>query len=189
MISFLSGNIISKKDKYIILDVNGVGYKVFLSQKTLSKIPEIGQKLNLFCHLQVRENLLDLYGFADEKELEFFEILEEIRGVGPKAALEISSLGSLEKIKESVLNQDAKIFESIPGIGRKRAMTIILELTGKIKNLSPQKPQEDGEVIKSLMRLGFLRADIKSALEKITKEIAIAEEKIKETLKILGKNK
>jgi len=188
MISFLSGNIISKKDKYIVLDVNGVGYKVFLSQKSLLKISENGQKINLYCNLHVRENLMDLYGFLDQKELEFFELLEEIRGVGPKAALEISSLGSLEKIKESVLKQDAKIFETVPGIGRKKAMTIILELTGKIKNLLEQKVSGDKDVIDSLLRLGFLKQDIKNALEKVSKEANTAEEKIKEALKLLGKN-
>lgn len=186
MISYLEGKIISRKEKFVVLDVNGVGYKVFLSQKTLSKIPEIGQKLNLHCHLQVRENLLDLYGFLYEKELEFFEILEEIRGVGPKAALEISSLGSLEDIKQSVLKQDSRIFETIPGIGRKRAMTIILELTGKIKDLAQKIAPQDSDVKEALMRLGFSGQQMKSALEKIPQNLS-TEEKIKEALKILGK--
>ena len=92
MIAYLEGKIILKKEKFIILDVNGVGYKIFLSKKTLSKLPEIDQNLKVFCFLNVRENSLDLYGFLDLKELEFFEILDAISGVGPKAALEISSL-------------------------------------------------------------------------------------------------
>lgn len=184
MISFLSGTIILKKEKYAVLDVNGVGYKVYLSHKTLTKIPEKGQKLNLFCHLQVREDLLDLYGFLNEKELEFFEILEEIRGVGPKVALEISSLGSLETLKESILKQDARVFESIPGIGKKRAMTIILELTGRIKDMG--KSKEQNEEIQALANLGFSKQEAKAALEKVSKDKE-PEERIKEALKILGK--
>lgn len=187
MISYLSGKIILKKEKFIILEVNGVGYKVFFSQKTLSKIPKIGQNLKVFCFLDVKENSLNLYGFLNSKELEFFEILETIRGVGPKAALEISSLGPLEKIKERILAQDEKLFEDIPGIGRKKAMTIILELSGKIKDISQrEKNGELDEAEEALIGLGFPRQQVKEVLKKIPKDIKETEDKIKEALKILG---
>ena len=188
MISYLQGKIILKKEKFIVLDVNGVGYKIFLSKKTLSKIPEINQNFKVFCFLNVRENSLDLYGFLDSKELEFFEILDGIRGVGPKAALEISSLGPLEKIKEKILSQDEKIFEGISGIGRKKAMTIILELSGKIKDVSQtKKTVEVDEAEESLIGLGFSREKAKVALSKISKDVKDSEQRIKEALKLLGK--
>ena len=188
MISYLQGKIILKREKFIILDVNGVGYKVFLSKKALAKIPEIGEILKVFCFLNVRENSLDLYGFLDYKELEFFEILEDIRGVGPKAALEIASLGPLEKIKERILSRDEKLFEEISGIGRKKAMTIILELTGKIKDISPKKKDSEiDEAEEGLIGLGFSREKAKAALTKVSKDIKNTEQKIKEALKILGK--
>ncbi len=188
MISYLRGKIILKKEKFIILDVNGVGYKIFLSKKTLSKIPEIDQNFKVFCFLNVRENSLDLYGFLDSKELDFFEILDDIRGVGPKAALEISSLGPLEKIKERILSQDEKIFEGIPGIGRKKAMTIILELSGKIKDISQKKKTvKVDEAEESLISLGFSREKAKTALSKVPKDVQDSEQRIKEALKILGK--
>ena len=188
MISYLQGKIILKKEKFIVLDVNGVGYKIFLSKKTLSKIPEIGQNLKVFCFLNVRENSLDLYGFLDSKELEFFEILDDIRGVGPKAALEISSLGPLEKIKERILAQDEKIFEGISGIGRKKAMTIILELSGKIRDISKNKKTvKVDEAEEGLIGLGFSREKAKDALSKISKDIKDSEQRIKEALKVLGK--
>ena len=190
MIAYLEGKIILKEEKFVILDVKGVGYKVFLSKKTLSKLPEIGQNLKIFCFLNVRENALDLYGFLDQKELEFFEILDSISGIGPKAALEISSLGPLEKIKEKILKQDEKIFEGIPGIGRKKAMAIILELSGKIKDISKKslsgKPLSD-EAEEGLIGLGFSRQKAKLALSKLPKDIKDSEEKMKEALKILGK--
>ena len=130
---------------------------------------------------------MDLYGFLAYEGLEFFETLMDIRGVGPKSALDISALGSLDKIKERILRQDEKIFEGIPGIGSKKAMTIILELTGKIKTAGHQKSTSGDEVVSSLTRLGFSKQDIKSALEKISPEVKETEQKIKETLKILGK--
>jgi len=188
MISYLSGKIILKKEKYVVLDVNGVGYKVFISQKTLPKLPEKGFPLKVFCFLSVRENAMELFGFLDEKELELFEVLENIRGIGPRTALEISSLGSLEKIRERVLKQDETLFEGIPGIGKKKAMAIILELSGKIKQISKEKkPAVSDEAEEALVNLGFSRPRAKETLKKVSKEIKETEERIKEALKILGR--
>ena len=189
MISYLQGKIILKKEKFIILDVNGVGYKIFLSQKTFFKIPETGQNLKIFCFLNVRENSLELCGFLDCKELEFFEILERIRGVGPKAALEISSLGPLEKIRERIITQDEKLFEGIPGIGRKKAMAIILELSGKIKKISENRKEKEtpDEAEQVLINLGFSKQKAKIALEKVPKDVEDTEKRIKQALKILGR--
>lgn len=188
MINYLDGKILLKQDKFIILEVNNVGYKVFLSRQTLLKLPESAENLKLFCFHNVKEDASDLYGFSTYDELEFFEILNDIRGVGPKAALEISSLGSLEKIKDRILKQDEKIFEGIPGIGAKKAMTIILELTGKIRLLDGAKhkgaanPAED-----ALIQLGFSKQQAKEALNQIPSSVKDAEEKIKIALKNLGK--
>ena len=188
MISYLQGKIIFKKNKHIVLSVKGVGYKVFISEKTLAKMPEIGKEVEIFCSLDVKENSLNLYGFLTEGELEFFEILESIRGIGPKAALKIASLGTLEEIKEKIKSKDEKLFEKIPGIGRKKAMTIILELTGKIEDISQDKKvKEVDEAENSLVSLGFSRQQAKFALSKIPENIKEPEEKIRKALKILGK--
>ena len=190
MISFLQGKIILKKDKFVVIDVGGVGYKVFLSKKALLNIPEISQSLKVFCFLDIGENKMDLYGFLDEKEQEFFEILNNISGIGPKVALEISVLGPLEKIKDRILKQDEKIFEGIPGVGRKRAMAIMLELTGKLKEVSLSKPKKEAisdEAEDALIDLGFPRQKAKEALEKVSKTIKGTEERIKEAFKILGR--
>lgn len=187
MLAYLQGKIILKKEKFVILDVNSVGYKVFLSKKSILNLPEIGKDLKLFCFQDVKETAIDLYGFFDYKELEFFEILNDIRGIGPKVAIEISSLGSLDDIKEKILNQDENLFEGIPGIGKKRAMTIIMELTGKIKDISKIKKSETDEVEDALIGLGFPKQKIKEILPKIPKDIKSVEERVKESLKILGK--
>lgn len=185
MISYLQGQVILKTDRFIILDVNGVGYKVFLSKKTLIKVPE-QEELKVFCFLNVKENILALYGFLDYKELEFFELLNTIRGVGPKAALEISSLGPLENIRERILSKDETLFSDISGIGRKKAMTIILELTGKIRDISkPVKSSDEAE--EGLISLGFSKQNVKDVLSGISKDKS-SEERIQEALKILGRN-
>lgn len=189
MISYLAGKIILKKDKFIILEVNGIGYKVFLSRQTLLKLPETGNNLKLFCFQNVKEEALDLYGFLTYDELDFFEVLMDIRGVGPKSALDIAALGSLEKIKSRILAQDEKIFEGIPGIGAKKAMTIILELTGKIKLLSGQKAKGSGDPAEdALTQLGFSRQQAKEALSHVDPAIKSMEDRIKAGLKNLGKN-
>jgi len=186
MISYLSGKIILKKEKFIILEIGGVGFKVFLSIKNLEKIKE-GETIKLFTFLDVKENSLNLYGFLDYKELEFFEVLDSIRGVGPKAALEISSLGPLERIKERILKNDEKLFEGVPGIGKKKAMAIILELSGKIKQINPKKPEQGDGAEEGLVSLGFSRDRARQALKQIPGDIKDNEEKIKEALKVLGR--
>jgi len=187
MISFLSGKIILKRDKFIIVEVAGVGYKVFLNRQTLLKLPEIGENIKVFCFQNVKEDALDLYGFLSYDELDFFEVLNDIHGVGPKAALEISVLGPLDKIKDKILAQDEKIFAGIPGIGAKRASSIILELTGKImaKPASARGSIDDAE--DALIQLGFSRQQAKDALARVPSNIKDVQERIKLALKTLGK--
>src|SRR3989344_2399295 len=188
MISYLNGKIILKKEKFIIVEVAGIGYKVFVSRQSSLKLPEIGGDVKLFCFQNVKEEALDLYGFLTYDELEFFETLMDVRGVGPKSALDIASLGSLESIKDKILKQDEKIFAGIPGIGLKKAQTIILELTGKIKLLDSLKnkvsadPAED-----ALTQLGFSHHQAKEALKGVPSNVKDMEERIKLALKSLGR--
>ena len=191
MISCLQGRIILKKEKFIILNVNNIGYRIFLSKKTLNSISKEVDLIKLFSFLYVRENILDLYGFLSWEERELFEFLIGISGVGPKAALEISSLGPLDKLKRAIQEGNGAIFEGILGIGRKKAKKILLELSGKIKedeflNKKQERATED-PAFGALVNLGFSKAAVKYALSKIPKEIENTEEKVKEILKIIGK--
>jgi len=186
MISCLKGRIILKKEKFVILETNGVGYKVFLSQKSLNSIEE-EKNLEIFCYLNVKENALELYGFLNFEEMELFEVLNNIPGVGPKIALEISSFGSLKKLKEVIDKENDNVFKGISGIGRKKTQAIILELSGKIKEMEKKEKTIDNEAEMALVNLGFNRQKVKEALSKIPQEIKDTEEKIKEALKILGK--
>lgn len=186
MIAFLEGKIILKKDKFAIIEVAGVGYKVFLNRQTLLKLPEISGDVKLFCFHNIKEDASDLYGFLSYDELDFFEVLNDIHGVGPKAALEISVLGPLDKIRDKILAQDEKLFAGIPGIGAKRASSIILELTGKImsKPASARGPVDAAE--DTLIQLGFSRQQAKDALSRVPSDLK-PEEKIKQALKNIGK--
>lgn len=180
MIAYLSGKIISKKDRFIILETNNIGYKVFISQKAIFNL-KVNQELKLFTFLNVKENGLELYGFLTSDEFEFFEVLEEIRGIGPKVALEISSIGPLDKIRQRILNHDEKLFDGIPGIGKKRRVAIMMELTGKIQSYDKKGSEDEAE--SALISLGFTKAQAKVALKNVPKDISNIEEKIKYALK------
>jgi Holliday junction DNA helicase RuvA len=201
MISYLKGKIVLKKDlskeRFVVLDVNGVGYKVFLSKKVFEKFAEqkpvdLGSPLvleiELFCYLYVRENIMDLYGFANWEEREVFELLLGISGVGPKAAIEISALGPLEKLKKAIDAGDGKIFEGIPGIGKKRIAKILLELSGRIKSFKQGARDGSGvnedPCVDAMVNMGFSKTLARQALEQIPKSMS-EEDRIKEALKIL----
>jgi len=191
MMSHLSGKIILKKDGFMILDVNGIGYEIFVSVPSFDMLPEKGSILNAFCYLDVQERSLRLFGFLTYDELELFKTVKGVSGVGPKAALEISSVGSLERIKEK-MDKNADVFEGISGIGKKKAQKIILELSGKLKTLKPKpKKQEDNfnqdEVFTALINLGFSKDKIKEVLLQLPLEVKTSQEKITQALKILGR--
>ncbi len=181
MIYYLSGIVFRKKEKYIVIQVGSIGYRVFISQKNLNKTSE-KDKVELFCFLNVREKGMEIYGCFSEKELEFFELLEGLRGIGPKVALEIASIGDVEEVKQKIINQDLSIFQGISGLGAKRRASLVLELSGKIKQDSSNKKTEEE---KALISLGFSLEESRDALNKVDQQID-SKSKIKEALKILG---
>lgn len=184
MIYHLKGKIEFKGEKFLVIEVAGVGYKVFCSPNTLKKVSE-GEELRLFTSLYLREEAAELYGFLSQEELKLFETLNEISGIGPKTAMMLASLGSLEKLKETM--EKGQLPPEIKGIGQKKMQKILLELTGKIKEL--KTPEKEGPVdgaLDALISLGFPKQRAKEALSRITGELS-EEKKIKEALKILGK--
>ncbi len=131
MIAFLSGKIELKTERFLILNVNGVGYKIYTSPLILDKL-EKEQEAKFFIHLYPRENLLDLYGFLAFEELEFFELLISISGIGPKAAISVLSIASLKDLKASIASGQVSLLTKVSGIGKKTAERVILELKTKI---------------------------------------------------------
>ncbi len=191
MISYLSGKIVLKADNFVILNVNGVGYEIFLAEEAMKKSLEVGDAVELFCYLDVGERSLRLFGFLTFDELELFKIIRNIQGVGPKAALEISAIGSIEKVQQELEKGDGKFLDGIPGIGPKKASKIILELSGQIKlaksaSVREKDPIENDETFLALLNLGFPKEKIKQVLSELPKDLLV-QEKIKQALKFLGK--
>jgi len=183
MINYLRGKIVYKDDKSLILENQGVGFKVFVSPDTLKKVSE--SEVKLFTYLHLREEAAELYGFLTPKELELFEILNDISGIGPKTAMMLASFGSLEKLKETM--EKGELPSEIKGIGKKRAQKILLELTGKIKEI--KKPVDTDRMdgtLDILISLGFSRQRAKEALAEIPPDLD-QEERVKRALKALGR--
>ncbi len=188
MIGYLRGKIISIKPTQLILDVNGVGYTLNISIITYEKI-NAREEAELYTHLVVKDDALDLYGFYDEEEKEFFELLIGVSGVGPKTALGILSGIKVDELKRAILAGDVSRIVSAPGIGRKTAERLILELKDKIKTAGEIEQAVDfqqiaGDAIAALVNLGYNQKTAeKSVRTVLDKNPSIAlEDLIKEAL-------
>ena len=187
MIAYLKGRVLLKDADYIILETNGVGYKVFVPQTLYMQLKEGQENVELFCALQVRkEETMELYGVASFEALKLFEVFREVSGIGPKAAMLLTSLGKPEAITKAIDQRNTAFFR-VKGIGEKKIQKIILELTGKLGTFEGSKRSSGDEVVDSLVSLGFPKGDVKEALSRLPEEIITPEEKIKEALKLLGK--
>lgn len=191
MISRLKGILETKAEKYVIIDIGGVGFKVFVSAATLENLPAAGQSAALHTHLNVREEALDLYGFLTQEELKFFELLLTISGVGPKVALGVLSIASVKTLVSAVAKGEVEFLTKVSGIGTKIAQKIILELKDKIVKLGFEAGEaatlEDYEVIDALIGLGYTPNQARRAVRDLPKNIKGVEKRIKEALKTLGK--
>lgn len=186
MIHSLTGKITYKDNKSLILENQGVGYKIFCSPNNLKKISG-DEDAKIFTHLHLKEDAAELYGFLTREELGLFETLNDISGIGPKTALMLASLGSLGKLKE--IMEKGSLPPEIKGIGQKKTQKILLELTGKIKELkTPEEADFTDGSLDVLISLGFPKQKARDALTKIPGELS-REEKIKMALKILGRNR
>lgn len=188
MIGYLRGKIISIKPTQLILDVNGVGYTLNISIITYEKI-NAREEAELYTHLVVKDDALDLYGFYDEEEKESFELLIGVSGVGPKTALGILSGIKVDELKRAILAGDVSRIVSAPGIGRKTAERLILELKDKIKTAGEIEQAVDsqqiaGDAIAALVNLGYNQKTAeKSVRTVLDKNPSIAlEDLIKEAL-------
>ena len=191
MISYLEGNLIFNNDKWIVVSAGGVGYRVFLPSNSSHKIPQIGEAVKIFTYLHVKEDALALYGFFTPAELEFFELLITISGIGPKAALAIISLDQPSVIAGAILREDIEFLTKISGIGLKTAQKIVLELKEKVRKLSfdieDASAALDAEPIEALVALGWSTREAREALRRVPREITATELRVKEAMKILGR--
>ena len=199
MIGYLKGTIIDKNEKSVLLLINNVGYTVFIPEKELAFIKN-GTESELFTELVVRENEMHLYGFLTREEREMFNILNEVSGIGPRSSISIISFMDINSLKRAVVNEDINMLVKLPGIGKKTAQRIILDIKEKLikkGNYDSQKSQEgrfidkDKEkisvVFDTLEALGYSNKEILNIIPELEKNQDLPEQDmIKIALKMMS---
>ncbi len=191
MIYSLSGKLTAKKFQFVVLETNGIGFKIFVSNRTLRQLPKAGSRLKLFCHTHIRQDGIEIYGFSTEKDLEIFDLLNSIGGVGPKTALRILGAVKIEKFLAAVGAGKTEMLTKISQVGKKTAQRIILELTGKIEDWKNEETllltEADIDIEIALKNLGYRKNEINEAIKHIPLKIKKIEERLKIALKFLAK--
>jgi len=183
MISQLTGIITLKDPEFLILNVNGVGYKIFVTPDTLSKTKD--EQAMFWTYLSVRENALDLYGFLTQNDMNFFALLLSVSGVGPKSALAFLALADADTLSTAISSNDINYLTKVSGIGKKSAQKIVLELKDKVGSTNGKAlPQEDTDAVDALIAMGYSSQEARDAIKNTDNSIASAE-KIKQALKNL----
>ena len=196
---FIKGNLEQKSNNYVVIDVGGVGYKIFMATNSIEKLGEIGEIVKVYTHYYVREDNISLYGFNTNEELRMFELLLQVSGIGAKSAIAMLSEISPSSFALAVISDDISKLVKIPGIGKKTAARIVLELKDKLKTeetitkneevkLSISNEEETSEAVAALQVLGYTKREIEKALEKVDTKNLQLEEIIKEGLKYLARN-
>lgn len=184
MIGYLKGKIIHQDLKSVILDVSGVGYKIFTSLASLDSSKNDIQEF--WTYLAVRENAMDLYGFTTKEELGFFELLITVSGIGPKSAMGILSVASVSNLRNAIVSGDTSHLVKVSGVGKKNAEKIVVELKDKLVSSGEEyHVSGDVDVIEALKSLGYGEREAREALKKVIGENSTSE-KIKKVLKILS---
>jgi len=187
MIGYLNGKVLFVRDGWTVIETGGVGYKVNINSDLTAHL-HAEENTELYIYTQVREDILALYGFKSLDELDLFEMLISVSGIGPKAALNILSVASIEKIRASIQSQDPTLLSSVSGIGKKTAEKVVIELKNKVGatgNLFIGPKTED--VYEALLQLGFKNTEISSTIAELPDNLPTVEEKLKFCLAKLRK--
>jgi Holliday junction DNA helicase RuvA len=191
MLYSISGKLAVKSDRFVVIETGGLGLRVATNAGTLKALPPAGGNAKLFCHLHVREDALDLFGFASSDEMNFFEMLISVSGVGPKSALAIMDVASLEELAAAIKEGRPDLMTRASGIGRKTAERIIIELRTKVQSAKSgmvvEKMEGGADIIEALTSLGYRREEARSALAKVDPKIQDMEPRLKAALAILSK--
>ncbi len=197
MYAYIKGSLEVKTRGYIVIDVNGIGYKIFMSETAIAELGEIGQVVKVHTYLKVKEDEMSLYGFNTNEELRMFELLLSVSGIGAKSAINILSNITPSSFALAVITNDVAKIKALPGIGPKGAQRIILELKDKLNKEQDIEEvekkaekvidtQKYNEAISALQVLGYSKKEIEKALQGINEELTV-EEIIKLGLKNLAR--
>ena len=204
MISYIRGELCDIEEQKAIVDVNGVGYGIYMPQQALSLLPPMGQQVKIHTYLNIREDAMQMFGFLTKEDLNVFRLLIGVNGIGPKAGLNILSCLSPDELRFAVLSGDAKAISATPGIGKKTAEKLILELKDKLniedmlEHAAHGGDSEDlasgtdtasntmqAEAVQALTALGYGSAESLRAVKKSSPECSSVEDILKEALKFL----
>lgn len=199
MFAYIKGSLEQKSNNYVVIDVGGIGYKIFMATKAIETLGEIGKVVKVHTHYYVREDNISLYGFNTNEELRMFELLLQVSGIGAKSAIAMLSEISPSSFALAVISDDISQLVKIPGIGKKTAARIVLELKDKLKTeeaitkteevkLSITNEEETSEAIAALQVLGYTKREIEKALENVDTKNLQLEDIIKQGLKNLARN-
>jgi Holliday junction DNA helicase RuvA len=183
MIRLVRGIVVARGKDYLVLDVNGIGYKVFVPEPAALSA-DTNEELTLHTYLQVREDALNLFGFADAEELAMFELLIGVNGVGPKVALSTLSVLNPDMLRTAVASEEPAMIARVPGVGKRTAEKIVLELRDKVKQVSGIQAiafatDVDSEVIDALTSLGYSVIEAQRAVQKLPKDAVGVEERLR----------
>ena len=200
MFAYIKGTLEEKSTNYVVIDVGGIGYKIFMSNISINEIGDLGNKVKVHTHYYVREDNISLYGFLTHEELKMFELLLSVSGIGAKSAISMLSNITPAGFAMAIISNNVALLKKIPGIGPKTAQRIILELQDKLKSeqeLTKQSEQTEIKVInnnenveeamQALQILGYNKKEIEKAFEKIANTDVSVEELIKKGLSILAR--
>ena len=198
MISYIRGELASIEEEKVIVDVNGVGYGIYMPGQSINMLPQIGEEVKIHTYMNVREDLMQLFGFLTKDDLDVFKLVITVNGIGPKGGLSILSHMSADNLRFAVMSQDVKAISASPGIGKKTAEKLILELRDKLSIedvlerqtsdesviVSSGTNQNQAEAIQALVALGYGNSEAMKAVKKvkINEEITV-EEILKQALK------
>ena len=191
MIGWLAGKLLGYDRDRVIVDVNGVGYQAAVSAGVIRNKVKIGEDIRLFIYTHVREDQLTLFGFSGLEEKQMFELLLSVSGVGPKSALAVVSRGNPEEVREAVAGADVEFFKSVPGLGKKTAQRIIVDLKSKlgdVKELDLSGGNEPAakELAAALKSMGFSPDEARAAVKRVDLELPL-DKQIRSALKEIGK--
>lgn len=188
VITHIQGKILDKQERAVVIEVNGLGYKVFATAASLEKMRE-GGEASLWTHMAVREDSQTLYGFPSKDELGFFELLISISGIGPKTALGILNVSSVANLRKAVSTGDTSHLTKVSGVGKKIADKIVLELKGKFgaEEDSGISLRDEVDALEALKALGYGHKESREALKAVEQTVIDTGERVKKALKLLGK--
>ncbi len=198
MFAYIKGELAEKTQSYVVIDVNGVGYQIFVSELAISQIGEVGSIVKLHTYYYVREDVICLYGFLNKEELRMFELLLSVSGIGAKSAIATLSNITPSSFALAVITDNVATLTKIPGVGKKTAQRLILELKDKIKTEEAVAKAPETQIVleanenveeatAALQILGYTKKEVEKALEHVSVENASVEEIIRKCLSILGK--